>query len=69
MDGESTMFAATWKAAPFALIAIAALLAGCSSGEPASYYHGIDLFPQPSVFTDSACCHDSFDDHLGGGHR
>jgi hypothetical protein len=62
------MFAATKKAAPLAMIAIAAVLAGCSGGM-ASYYHGIDLFPQPSAFSDESCCHDSFDDHLGGGHR
>jgi len=62
------MFAAIGKAAPIAVLAIAALLAGCS-GTPDSYYHGIDLFPQPSAFSDGACCHDSFDDHLGGGHR
>jgi hypothetical protein len=62
------MFAATRKAAPFALIALVAILAGCST-ESASYYHGIDLFPQPSAFSDGSCCHDSFADHLGGGHR
>jgi len=62
------MFPATRKAAGLALLAIAALLAGCSA-ESASNYHGIDLFPQQSVFSDSTCCHDSFDDHLGGGHR
>jgi hypothetical protein len=62
------MLAATRKAAPFALIAVAVLLAGCSAGAD-SNYHGIDLFPQPSAFSDGSCCHDSFDDHLGGGHR
>ncbi len=62
------MCAATRKAAAFALIAIAAALAGCSE-ESASYYHGIDLFPQPSAFSDGSCCHSSFEDHLGGGHR
>jgi len=62
------MFAPTRKAAACALIALAGLLAGCSA-ESASHYHGIDLFPQPSAFSDGSCCHDSFDDHLGGGHR
>jgi hypothetical protein len=61
------MFAATRKAAPFVLIAIAAVLAGCSA-EPADY-QGINLFPQSSAFSDGACCHDGFADHLGGGHR
>jgi hypothetical protein len=65
---EQPMFAATRKAALLALIAATAMLAGCSD-DTANYYHGIDLFPQPSAFTDSACCHDSFADHLGGGHR
>ena len=41
---------------------------GCSA-EADSHYHSIDLFPQPSAFSDGSCCHDSFDDHLGGGHR
>jgi hypothetical protein len=67
-DGEPAMSAAIRKAAPLALIAITAALAGCSA-EPAPYYHGIDLFPQPSAFSDGSCCHDSFADHLGGGHR
>jgi hypothetical protein len=62
------MLAASRKAAPFALIAVAVLLAGCSA-EADSHYHSIDLFPQPSAFSDGSCCHDSFDDHLGGGHR
>jgi hypothetical protein len=62
------MFAATRKAAPVALLAMAALLAGCSAGSE-SYYHGIDLFPQASAFSADSCCHDSFEDHLGGGHR
>jgi hypothetical protein len=61
------MFAATRKTAPFVLIAIAAVLAGCSA-EPADY-QGIALFPQSSAFSDGACCHDDFADHLGGGHR
>jgi hypothetical protein len=51
-----------------AVIAVAAILTGCAA-EPAPYYHGIDLFPEPAAHFDGSCCHDSFDDHLGGGHR
>jgi hypothetical protein len=61
------MFAAIRKAAPFAAIAVAAILAGCAV-EPAPYYPDDYVYTGPSaVFVGPCCYHYGYYGHYYGG--
>jgi hypothetical protein len=50
------MFAAIRKAAPFAAIAVAAILAGCTVA-PAPYYDDVYAYSGPSTVFVGPCCY------------